>query len=93
MQTLIPGMNLALMEDRWVWTLECLGNFTVRSTRIPIDKEMIPTRVHLDARGLDIPSVSCPICEECSESTAHVFFECSFVTQILNGWSGLGLFG
>ncbi|GJU78445.1 RNA-directed DNA polymerase, eukaryota, reverse transcriptase zinc-binding domain protein [Tanacetum coccineum] len=103
MQTLISGINLVPMEDRWVWKLDSMGNFTVRSARIAIDKDMLiangaptrwcklvpnkvnimvwrmaldrlPTRVNLDARGLDIPSVLCPICEECSESTAHFFF-------------------
>ena len=50
--------------------------------RLSIDK--LPTRVNLDARGIDIPSVLCPICGECTESASHLFFECSFVTQVYN---------
>nr|GEY64398.1 reverse transcriptase zinc-binding domain-containing protein [Tanacetum cinerariifolium] len=40
--------------------------------RMALDR--LPTRVNLDACGLDIAYVLCLICEECSESTAHVFF-------------------
>ncbi|GJR27912.1 RNA-directed DNA polymerase, eukaryota [Tanacetum coccineum] len=112
-KTLISCTNLASMKDIWVWKLESMGNFTVRSVRIGIDKEMLiingaptrwcklvknkanimvwkmaldrlPTRVTLDARGLDIPSVLCPICEECSESTTRDFFQCLFVAQVYN---------
>ncbi|GKA65068.1 RNA-directed DNA polymerase, eukaryota [Tanacetum coccineum] len=54
--------------------------------RMALDR--LPSRVNLDARGLDIPSVLCPICEECSESTAHVFFQSSFVAQV---YSRLGM--
>ena len=49
MQTLISGIKLTPMEDRWVWTLESSGIFTVRSSRIAIDKGILisngaPTR-------------------------------------------------
>ncbi|GKD63571.1 RNA-directed DNA polymerase, eukaryota [Tanacetum coccineum] len=44
--------------------------------------DRIPTGVNLDARGIDIPSVLCAICEGCSETTNHAFFECPFVVQV-----------
>ncbi|PWA77908.1 reverse transcriptase zinc-binding domain-containing protein [Artemisia annua] len=88
-----------------------MGNFTVKSARLAIDKKLLisdtkvtrwsklvpikvnvmgwrlsidklPTRVNLDARGIDILSVLCPVCGECTESTSHIFFECSFVSQV-----------
>ncbi|GKC71180.1 hypothetical protein Tco_1117063 [Tanacetum coccineum] len=36
----------------------------------------------MSARGLDIPSVICPICGERLESSDHLFFSCSFVAQV-----------
>ncbi|PWA40157.1 reverse transcriptase domain, Reverse transcriptase zinc-binding domain protein [Artemisia annua] len=112
-QTLITDIQLTSMEDRWCWTLEGMGHFSVKSARVAIDKKIlittgdptrwskflpkkvnimvwkmimdrIPTRVNLDARGVDIPFVLCPICEGCSETVNHIFFECSFVTQVYN---------
>jgi hypothetical protein len=114
-QTLITDIQLTSMEDRWCWTLEGRGQFSVKSARVAVDKKIliangdparwskfrpkkvnimvwkmmdrISTRVNLDARGIDIPSVLCPICEGCSETVNYLFFECSFVTQVYNKFS------
>ena len=48
--------------------------------RISLDK--LPTRINRDARGFDVPSILSPICGEVSESTNHLFFHCSFVSQV-----------
>ena len=62
------------------------SKFLPKKVNIMVWKMMdrISTRVNLDARGIDIPSVLCPICEGCSEMVNHIFFECSFVTQVYN---------
>ncbi|GJS02810.1 thaumatin-like protein [Tanacetum coccineum] len=54
--------------------------------------DRIPTGVNLDACGIDIPSVLCAICEGCSETTNHAFFECPFIIQLLFGLYG-GMYG
>ncbi|GJT90843.1 RNA-directed DNA polymerase, eukaryota, reverse transcriptase zinc-binding domain protein [Tanacetum coccineum] len=40
--TNIDGINLADMMDRWVWTLEGSGEFSVASIRRLIDKRILP---------------------------------------------------
>nr|GEZ50221.1 RNA-directed DNA polymerase, eukaryota, reverse transcriptase zinc-binding domain protein [Tanacetum cinerariifolium] len=55
--------------------------FNVLAWRIGLNK--LPTRLNLSLRGLDIDSISCPICDEHSESTSHLFFSCSMVKDVL----------
>nr|GEU34293.1 RNA-directed DNA polymerase, eukaryota [Tanacetum cinerariifolium] len=94
-------------------TDEACGSFSVRSTRIYIDENIlskvdaltrwvkvipikvnihawrvcldkIPTRLNLSLRGLDIPSILCPLCNLAAKSTSHIFFSCSLARQV---WS------
>ncbi|GKB27367.1 RNA-directed DNA polymerase, eukaryota, partial [Tanacetum coccineum] len=80
MTTLVP------CEDRYVWTLESDGVFSVAS----IQKEMgivksnaLPTRFNISRRGMDIDSIVCPICNAGVESTNHIFFQCVVVRHIM----------
>ncbi|GJY67397.1 RNA-directed DNA polymerase, eukaryota, partial [Tanacetum coccineum] len=66
MLDLLNTVHLSSMADRWAWTLH----------------EKLPTRMNLDARDIDVPTVLCPICGEHSETVSHLFFSCSFVSQV-----------
>ncbi|PWA84014.1 reverse transcriptase zinc-binding domain-containing protein [Artemisia annua] len=52
------------------WSKLVLIKVNIMGWRLSIDK--LPTCVNLDARGIDIPSVLCPICGECTESVGKV---------------------
>ncbi|GJW46425.1 RNA-directed DNA polymerase, eukaryota [Tanacetum coccineum] len=52
----------------------------VMARRLSLDK--LPTCLNLDARGIDVPTMLCPICGEHSENISHLFFSCSFVSQV-----------
>ncbi|GKE02796.1 RNA-directed DNA polymerase, eukaryota, reverse transcriptase zinc-binding domain protein, partial [Tanacetum coccineum] len=69
----------ASYNTRWVKANPIKVN--VLAWRIGLNK--LPTRLNLSMRGLDIDSISCPICDEHSESTSHLFFSCSMVKDIL----------
>ena len=98
------------MSDRWSWSLDGSGEFSVRSVRCFIDDALLPksptrwiklipikvnvlawkicldrlpTRLNLSKRGLEIPSILCPICNEVVESSSHLFFSCSLARQVL----------
>nr|GEU63412.1 RNA-directed DNA polymerase, eukaryota [Tanacetum cinerariifolium] len=43
----------------------------------------LPTRVNLQHRGVLVSDLSCPICHSEDEDSAHLFFRCSLVTDIV----------
>nr|GEW69919.1 RNA-directed DNA polymerase, eukaryota [Tanacetum cinerariifolium] len=43
----------------------------------------LPTRVNLQHRGVLVSDLSCPICHSKDEDSAHLFFRCSLVTDIV----------
>ena len=104
-------INLVPMGDRWIWSLENSGDFTVASIRKIIDEkhlqtgftktrwiryvpvklnvlawkiktDVIPNRVNISRRGIDIQSLACPICDGGTESSEHLFFRCELSRQI-----------
>nr|GEZ02084.1 RNA-directed DNA polymerase, eukaryota [Tanacetum cinerariifolium] len=108
---LLEGVMLGTYRDRWYWSLDGLGEFSVSSIKKVLDdnrlpyvssqtrwsKEMsikvnvtawkvrldcLPTRLNISRRGLDIPSILCPICGIAAESTTHVFFQCGMAKDL-----------
>ncbi|GJY48093.1 RNA-directed DNA polymerase, eukaryota, reverse transcriptase zinc-binding domain protein [Tanacetum coccineum] len=58
--------------------LFCLVN--IMAWRVWLDN--LPTRFNLSSRGLEIPSLTCPLCNVSVESTSHLLFSCSLVRQL-----------
>nr|GEX57073.1 RNA-directed DNA polymerase, eukaryota, reverse transcriptase zinc-binding domain protein [Tanacetum cinerariifolium] len=85
---LVHAVTLVPLSDKWVWSLESLGEFSVASVRnvnvlawkIKIDA--LPTRLNISRRGIDIDSILCPICDCGVESSSHLFFSCSLARQV-----------
>ncbi|GJY13410.1 RNA-directed DNA polymerase, eukaryota [Tanacetum coccineum] len=110
--SMILDISLPNMSDRWFWSLDGSGEFSVRSVRCLIDDALLPksdtptrwvklipikvnvlawkicldrlpTRLNLSSRGLEIPSILCPLCNDVVESSSHLFFSCSLARQVL----------
>nr|GEW38589.1 RNA-directed DNA polymerase, eukaryota [Tanacetum cinerariifolium] len=47
-----------------------------------IKMDVLPTRLNISRRGIDIHSISCPICDCGVESSEHLFFRCNLTRQI-----------
>ncbi|GKE49671.1 RNA-directed DNA polymerase, eukaryota, reverse transcriptase zinc-binding domain protein [Tanacetum coccineum] len=47
-----------------------------------IMNKRVPTRVHLDKRGIDLDSVRCPLCDDDIETKDHVFALCSIAKDV-----------
>ncbi|GKD59902.1 hypothetical protein Tco_1297411, partial [Tanacetum coccineum] len=68
------------------WSLEGSGVFSVKSSRNLIDdkflpKDDVPTRSNLSLRGVDIPTINCPICNLVVESS-HIFSSCLVARKV-----------
>ncbi|GJV39600.1 RNA-directed DNA polymerase, eukaryota [Tanacetum coccineum] len=103
--TYVEGLVLGVTPDRWYWTLDGSGEFSVASARKVIDDnrfpevstqtrwikavpikvnihawkvrmDCLPTRLNISRRGIDIPSILCPVCGSVTESSSHLFFDC-----------------
>nr|GEX31593.1 RNA-directed DNA polymerase, eukaryota [Tanacetum cinerariifolium] len=66
-------------KTRWVKPIPIKVN--VFEWKVGLNK--LPTRLNLSMRGLEIGSISCPICGAHVESTSHLFFSCSMVKDVL----------
>nr|GEV05557.1 RNA-directed DNA polymerase, eukaryota [Tanacetum cinerariifolium] len=63
---------------RWVHAVPIKIN--ILACKVCLD--ILPTRFNLSLRGLDIPSILCPICHLACESSSHIFFSCNVVRQL-----------
>ncbi|GJR43593.1 RNA-directed DNA polymerase, eukaryota [Tanacetum coccineum] len=68
------------VPTRWVKMIPIKVN--VFAWRVRMDKLL--TRLNLSLRGMDIPSILCPICDLEVESISHLLFSCSMARDILS---------
>nr|GEX01358.1 serine carboxypeptidase II-3-like [Tanacetum cinerariifolium] len=68
----------AEVPTRWLRVVPIKVN--VHAWRVCLDK--LPTRANLSLRGMDIPSIACPICNSAVESSSHIFFACPLARQV-----------
>ncbi|GJS19991.1 RNA-directed DNA polymerase, eukaryota [Tanacetum coccineum] len=67
------------VPTRWVKSIPIKIN--IFAWRVSLDK--LPTRLNLSLRGLDIPSIICPLCSIVVESTSHLLFSCQLAHQLM----------
>nr|GEV57526.1 RNA-directed DNA polymerase, eukaryota [Tanacetum cinerariifolium] len=58
---------------RWVKVVSIKIN--IFAWKVSLDK--LPSRFNLSLRGIDTPSIMCPICNLAGESSSHLLFSCS----------------
>ncbi|GJX45847.1 RNA-directed DNA polymerase, eukaryota [Tanacetum coccineum] len=116
---IVQSVILSDSKDRWVWSLDSTGEFSVKSARLYIDDyllpsvgaptrwvkkvpikinilawkvslDKLPTRLNLSLRGIEISSISCPICCTAGESCSHLLFSCIMarllVSKVARWW-------
>ncbi|GJY85810.1 RNA-directed DNA polymerase, eukaryota, reverse transcriptase zinc-binding domain protein, partial [Tanacetum coccineum] len=56
--------------------------------------DRLPTRLNLSLRGIEIPSIECPICNSGMESVDHIFFDCevaSNIWRLVDVWTNIDM--
>ncbi|GKC52468.1 RNA-directed DNA polymerase, eukaryota [Tanacetum coccineum] len=66
-------------KPRWIKSDPIKVN--VHAWKVKID--LLPTRLNISRRGMDIDSITCSICDSGVESSSHVFFTCHMVRDII----------
>ncbi|GJR29739.1 putative RNA-directed DNA polymerase, eukaryota, reverse transcriptase zinc-binding domain protein [Tanacetum coccineum] len=78
-------LHSSLPCTRWYKVL--LMKVNIFMWRLFLDR--LPHRLNISSRGLDIDSISCPVCNSVVESNSHVFFSCnsaSNIWRLVRGW-------
>nr|GEU50440.1 reverse transcriptase domain, reverse transcriptase zinc-binding domain protein [Tanacetum cinerariifolium] len=63
-----------------------------KTSKTLLCKDRLPTRSNLDARGIDLDSLRCPVCKDDIESTPHLFVGYTVAADIwcmIKDWWGL----
>nr|GEW59182.1 RNA-directed DNA polymerase, eukaryota [Tanacetum cinerariifolium] len=75
---------------RWIKFVHIKVN--ILAWRLAFDKLL--TRLTMSLRGLELPSIHCPVCNSNVESTSHLFFACNVARVISSNilmWWGLSI--
>ncbi|GJV84912.1 RNA-directed DNA polymerase, eukaryota, reverse transcriptase zinc-binding domain protein [Tanacetum coccineum] len=75
--TLLPKTDV---PTRWVKVVPIKIN--IFAWKVSLDK--LPTRLNLSLRGVDIPSIICPLCSISVESTSHLLFSCHLSRSLMH---------
>ncbi|GKD79600.1 RNA-directed DNA polymerase, eukaryota, partial [Tanacetum coccineum] len=78
---LLPRIN-----DRWAdaptrWVKVVPIKINIFGWRVCLDK--LPTRLNLSLRGVDVPSILCPLCSIAVESSSHLLFSCQLARSLM----------
>ncbi|GKB05231.1 RNA-directed DNA polymerase, eukaryota, partial [Tanacetum coccineum] len=74
--SLLPKADV---PTRWVKVVPIKIN--ILGWRVCLDK--LPTRLNLSLRGVDIPSILCPLCSIAVESYSHLLFSCQLARSLM----------
>nr|GEW45261.1 RNA-directed DNA polymerase, eukaryota [Tanacetum cinerariifolium] len=76
----IDEKRLSIINSMNWWVKYVAIKVNVLAWKVKIDA--LPTRLNISRRGIDIDTISCPICDCWVESSNHLFFSCSLARQI-----------
>nr|GFB66027.1 RNA-directed DNA polymerase, eukaryota, reverse transcriptase zinc-binding domain protein [Tanacetum cinerariifolium] len=79
-RNLIDEKTIGSVGTKTRWSKFVLIKVNSLSWRVKHDN--LPTRFNLSRRGLDLPSIFCPTCNNAVESSDHLFFRCTLAIDL-----------
>ncbi|GJZ25492.1 RNA-directed DNA polymerase, eukaryota, reverse transcriptase zinc-binding domain protein [Tanacetum coccineum] len=79
-RNLIDEKTLGLVGTKTRWSKFVPIKVNILSWKVKHDN--LATRLNLSRRGLDLPSIFCPMCNIAVESSDHLFFKCSLTKDL-----------
>ncbi|PWA81896.1 hypothetical protein CTI12_AA184010 [Artemisia annua] len=64
------------------WFNATIIKVNILAWRVQFNK--LPTQLNLSLRGVEIPSILCPLCSVSVEIASHLFFSCSLARQVIS---------
>ncbi|GJZ48428.1 putative reverse transcriptase domain-containing protein, partial [Tanacetum coccineum] len=64
------------------WVKEIPIKINILAWKVSLDK--LPTRLNLSLHGIEIHTISCPICSSTGESCSHLLFSCNMARILIN---------
>ncbi|GKA24778.1 RNA-directed DNA polymerase, eukaryota, partial [Tanacetum coccineum] len=76
----IDDHRLLGVNQKTRWLKEVPKKINILAWKVRFD--LLPTRLNLSRRGVEIQSIVCPTCNKEVESSSHIFFVCSLARDI-----------
>ncbi|GJY80765.1 RNA-directed DNA polymerase, eukaryota, reverse transcriptase zinc-binding domain protein [Tanacetum coccineum] len=77
----LPDANsLPVVSSKTRWIKVVPIEVNIHAWKVKLD--ILPTRLNISKRGMDIESILCPLCEKNVESSRHIFFTCPISREI-----------
>ncbi|GKB87355.1 RNA-directed DNA polymerase, eukaryota, reverse transcriptase zinc-binding domain protein [Tanacetum coccineum] len=78
----IDSLILPALDNPTQWDKTLPRKVNIFMWRFMLDR--LPHRLNLSSRGIDIPTIACPLCNGNVESSNHIFLGCGNAKDILN---------
>nr|GEY37642.1 nucleotide-binding alpha-beta plait domain-containing protein [Tanacetum cinerariifolium] len=76
----IDDLRLQVVSSKTIWVNSVPIKINIHAWKVRNDG--LPTRLNISKRGMDIVSISCPVCGLAVESVSHIFFACQFAREV-----------
>ncbi|GKC28085.1 RNA-directed DNA polymerase, eukaryota, reverse transcriptase zinc-binding domain protein [Tanacetum coccineum] len=81
-RNLLDANSLPMVSSKTRWIKAVPIKVNIHAWKVKLD--ILPTRLNISKRGMDIESILCPLCEKNMESSSHIFFTCPISREIFH---------
>ncbi|GJT67243.1 zinc finger BED domain-containing protein RICESLEEPER 2-like protein [Tanacetum coccineum] len=79
-RNLLDANSLPVVSSKTRWIKAVPIKVNIHAWKVKLD--ILPTRLNISKRSMDIESILCPLCEKNVESSSHIFFTCPISREI-----------